>query len=176
MEDSEQPVPRPRVTTEEFNAAMEAAGMGWPKGVPAPYDPPVPGQPPVTYVSVSRESMRNLPSREEQQEMGRRFREQYLQEKADREANAAQQAETSEPESIMPTDARSSPIWIDPERVSGALCFAGTRVPVRHLWDYLASGEPLADFLEGFPGVTREQVIGVLELAYQRLVADSHHP
>ena len=56
-------------------------------------------------------------------------------------------------------------IWIDPERVSGAPCFINTRVPVQNLFDYLAAGHPLEDFLEGFPPVTREQAEQVLELA-----------
>jgi len=56
-------------------------------------------------------------------------------------------------------------IWIHPERVSGAPCFYGTRVPIQNLFDYLAGGEPLDEFLEGFPPITREQAIKVLELA-----------
>ena len=79
-------------------------------------------------------------------------------------------SETLDHELIALSDPRASLIWINPDRVSGAPCFAGTRVPVKHLWDYLESGEPLAEFLEGFPGVTREQAIGVLEMAFQRLL------
>ena len=56
-------------------------------------------------------------------------------------------------------------IWIHPERVSGAPCFINTRVPIQNLFDYLEGGEPLEEFLEGFPPVTREQAIRVLELA-----------
>ena len=56
-------------------------------------------------------------------------------------------------------------IWIHPERVSGAPCFINTRVPIQHLFDYLEGGEPLDEFLEGFPPVTREQAVRVLELA-----------
>ena len=56
-------------------------------------------------------------------------------------------------------------IWIDPERVSGAPCFLNTRVPIQNLFDYLEGGEPLEEFLEGFPPVTREQAVKVLELA-----------
>lgn len=56
-------------------------------------------------------------------------------------------------------------IWIHPERVSGAPCFINTRVPIQNLFDYIEGGEPLAEFLEGFPPVTREQAIKVLELA-----------
>ena len=67
-------------------------------------------------------------------------------------------------------------IWIDPERLSGAPCFAGTRVPVKHLWDYLEGGESLDEFLEGFPGVTREQAVGVLELAFREFMEGFPHP
>jgi len=45
----------------------------------------------------------------------------------------------------------------DPEVVSGALVFRGTRVPVQTLIDYLKSGETLDRFLDGFPTVSREQ-------------------
>ena len=85
------------------------------------------------------------------------------------------QFETLDRELIAPSDPRVGLIWINPDRVSGAPCFAGTRVPVKHLWDYLESGEPLAEFLEGFPGVTREQAIGVLEMAFQRLLDGCPH-
>ena len=56
-------------------------------------------------------------------------------------------------------------IWIHPDRVSGAPCFAKTRVPIQNLFDYLESGAPLEDFLIGFPPITRDQAIKVLELA-----------
>ncbi len=52
----------------------------------------------------------------------------------------------------------------DPEIVSGALVFKGTRVPVQTLIDYLKSGETLDNFLEGFPTVKREQAEAYLEL------------
>lgn len=63
-------------------------------------------------------------------------------------------------------------IWINPERVSGAPCFYGTRVPVKNLFDSMAAGETLADFLDGFEGVTREQAVAVLELAGDDLLSD----
>lgn len=52
----------------------------------------------------------------------------------------------------------------NPETVSGALVFKGTRVPVQTLIDYLKSGETLDYFLEGFPTVKREQAEAYLEL------------
>ena len=56
-------------------------------------------------------------------------------------------------------------IWIHPDRVSGAPCFVKTRVPIQSLFDYLESGALLEEFLIGFPPITREQAVKVLELA-----------
>ena len=61
-------------------------------------------------------------------------------------------------------------IWINPDRVSGVPCFINTRVPIQNLFDYLEGGVPLDDFLEGFPPVTREQAIKVLQLAKTNLL------
>lgn len=58
-----------------------------------------------------------------------------------------------------------------PEVMGGTPVFSGTRVPVQTLLDYLESGESIDDFLAGFPTVNREQVIGFLEQAKDRLVA-----
>lgn len=55
--------------------------------------------------------------------------------------------------------------------VSGALVFAGTRVPVQILIDYLKAGETLDRFLEGFPTVTREQAEAYLELTLDEAAA-----
>jgi uncharacterized protein (DUF433 family) len=63
------------------------------------------------------------------------------------------------------------PITIDPEIMSGTPCFTGTRVPIKNLFDYLEGGHSLKYFLEGFPTVTREQTLAVLELARQKLLA-----
>jgi len=62
-------------------------------------------------------------------------------------------------------------IWINPDRVSGVPCFINTRVPIQNLFDYLEGGEPLEEFLEGFPPVTREQAVKVLELAKANLLS-----
>jgi uncharacterized protein (DUF433 family) len=61
----------------------------------------------------------------------------------------------------------------DPEVMSGALCFAGTRVPVKNLFDYLEGSSSLEDFLEDFPSVSRERAVAVLEVARERLAADA---
>ena len=55
--------------------------------------------------------------------------------------------------------------------MGGAPVFAGTRVPVQTLLDYLEAGDSIGEFLEGFPSVTREQVVAFLEDAKDKLVA-----
>ena len=62
-------------------------------------------------------------------------------------------------------DPRRGIIWIDPERMSGAPCFYGTRVPIQTLFDYIEGGQSLTDFLEGFPPISRAHALAVLELA-----------
>jgi uncharacterized protein (DUF433 family) len=58
-----------------------------------------------------------------------------------------------------------------PDVMGGTPVFAGTRVPVQTLLDYLEGGETLDDFLEGFPAVSREQVVSFLEEAKDLMVA-----
>lgn len=53
----------------------------------------------------------------------------------------------------------------DPEILGGTTVFVGTRVPLQNLIDYLAGGESIEDFLDGFPSVKRAQVIAVIEAA-----------
>ena len=57
-----------------------------------------------------------------------------------------------------------------PDRVSGAWVFRGTRVPVAALFENLESGARLEEFLEWFPGVSREQAAAVLERAARSLL------
>ena len=56
-------------------------------------------------------------------------------------------------------------ITIDGEILGGAPVFKNTRVPVETLFDHLEEGIPLDEFLDDFPSVSKEQAIGVLELA-----------
>ena len=63
----------------------------------------------------------------------------------------------------MPTF--ESVVTADPEVMSGTPVFAGTRVPVKNLLDYLAAGDPLERFLDHFPSVRREQAVAALEIA-----------
>ena len=64
-------------------------------------------------------------------------------------------------------------IEINPNKLSGTPVFVGTRVPIQNLFDYIEGGDTLDDFLEGFPPVTREQAIDVLELAKRSLLKET---
>lgn len=66
---------------------------------------------------------------------------------------------------------KRSIISCSPDVMGGTPVFAGTRVPVQTVLEYLEAGETIDDFLEGFPTVTRDQVIGLLEEAKELLVA-----
>ena len=66
-----------------------------------------------------------------------------------------------------------NPIEVNPEKMSGVPVFAGTRVPIGHLFEYLEKGETLTEFLRQFPSVTHEQALAVLELSKEFLLA--HH-
>ena len=57
----------------------------------------------------------------------------------------------------------------DPEILGGVPVFVGTRVPLRNLIDYLERGYSLEEFLDEFPGVTREQAVSALEAAHDVL-------
>jgi uncharacterized protein (DUF433 family) len=57
-----------------------------------------------------------------------------------------------------------------PNVMGGTVVFHGTRVPAQTLLDFLEAGESIKDFLEGFPSVTREQVIAFLEEAKDRAI------
>jgi uncharacterized protein (DUF433 family) len=63
----------------------------------------------------------------------------------------------------------------NPEIMSGALCFSGTRVPVKNLFDYLEDSASLEEFLEDFPTISREQAIAVLEVAHESFAAEMNY-
>lgn len=69
----------------------------------------------------------------------------------------------------------TSPILIDPEIQGGTPCFAGTRVPVKSLFDALARGRSIDYFLQQFPSVKPEQVRDVLGRAEQLLRDHAPH-
>jgi uncharacterized protein (DUF433 family) len=67
---------------------------------------------------------------------------------------------------------KSSVITSSPDVMGGTAVFAGTRVPVETFLDYVEGGESIEDFLEGFPSVSREQVIAFLEETKARVLAE----
>ena len=71
---------------------------------------------------------------------------------------------------VQPDDPLFGLIWMNAERLGGTPCFYATRVPVISLFYYLGGDETLEEFLYQFPGVTREQALGVLDLAVRGLV------
>ena len=66
---------------------------------------------------------------------------------------------------------RKATVTCSPDVLGGTPVFAGTRVPVQTLIEYLEGGDTIDDFLEGFPTVTRQQVVAFLEEAKDRVVA-----
>src|SRR5882672_10713390 len=65
---------------------------------------------------------------------------------------------------------RQNVVHTDPEIMDGEPVFVGTRVPVYNLFDYLAAGDTLDEFLAQFPSVSREQAVAALELAFAAVV------
>jgi uncharacterized protein (DUF433 family) len=61
------------------------------------------------------------------------------------------------------------PVWQNPDRMSGVLRFDGTRVPISALFENLEGGLDVEEFIDSFEGVTREQVIAVLEHARKNM-------
>ena len=68
----------------------------------------------------------------------------------------------------------AQPVHSDPEVLGGTPVFVGTRVPFQTLLDYLEAGDPLDEFLEDFPTVSRDQAIAGLEAAKESLLAQFH--
>ena len=63
-------------------------------------------------------------------------------------------------------------ISIDPEVMSGTPVFAGTRVPIQNLFDYIEGGEDLSEFLDDFPSISKESALAVLEMAKKSLTSE----
>jgi uncharacterized protein (DUF433 family) len=72
---------------------------------------------------------------------------------------------------MLDTQQLTALITCDPEIVSGTPVFAGTRVPIKNLFDYLKGGHDLQEFFEDFPSVSEEQARRVIELAKDSLLA-----
>ena len=62
----------------------------------------------------------------------------------------------------------------DPDIMGGTPVFVGTRVPFQTLLDYLEAGDPLGEFLDDFPSVSRDQAVAALEQAKAALIARAH--
>lgn len=63
-------------------------------------------------------------------------------------------------------------VSIDPEVMSGAPVFVGTRVLIQNLSDYIEGGEDLSEFLDDFPSVSKESALAVLEMAKKTLTSE----
>jgi uncharacterized protein (DUF433 family) len=72
---------------------------------------------------------------------------------------------------MQPTSTQSLPIQQDPQLMSGVPVFAGTRVPVQTLFDYLIDGYSVPEFLDQFPTVTQDHVQQVLRFVQSCLPA-----
>lgn len=64
-------------------------------------------------------------------------------------------------------------VSVRPDVMHGTPVFAGTRVPIQALLDYLEAGESLDEFLDDYPSVTREQAVQFIDLAGRQAVADA---
>lgn len=72
---------------------------------------------------------------------------------------------------LIPPDSPLAPfISVNPGRMHGEPCFKGCRVPIQTLFDYVAAGDPLSEFLDGFPPITKEHAAAVLQLAARGLI------
>lgn len=69
---------------------------------------------------------------------------------------------------------KKSIIVADPEIMGGTPVFRGTRVPVQTLLDYLEAGDSIAEFLKGFPTVSHQQVVAVLEEMKEQILVPAH--
>lgn len=81
-------------------------------------------------------------------------------------------ADDTETEVVSPADPRFGIVSIDSERMRGTPCFAGTRVPIVSLFDHLASGVSLDEFLLDFPGVPRDVCVSGIRVGYERVAPD----
>ena len=63
-------------------------------------------------------------------------------------------------------------VSIDPEIMSGTAVFAGTRVPIKNMFDYIEGGEDLGEFLDDFPSVSKNAAVAVLKMAKRTLTTE----
>jgi uncharacterized protein (DUF433 family) len=79
--------------------------------------------------------------------------------------------DVSPPDPVDPGFVPDPLIMVSPGMLSGEPVFNGTRVPIQALFDYIEAGDPLDEFLDGFPDVSRAHAIAVLEFARKSAVA-----
>jgi uncharacterized protein (DUF433 family) len=78
---------------------------------------------------------------------------------------------------LIPEDSPfATAMSVNPARMHGEPCFKGSRVPVQTLFDHLRAGDGFTKFLDGYEGVTREQVVAVIDLAARGLLAGLRLP
>ncbi len=65
------------------------------------------------------------------------------------------------------------PVNIDPETMGGTPVFAGTRVPIQTLFDYMEGGDDLNEFLDDYPTVSKEATIQLLEMAKKSVTTET---
>lgn len=72
---------------------------------------------------------------------------------------------------LIPADSPLAPfISVNPGRMHGEPCFKGSRTPITILFGHLRAGDPLSEFLEGFPAVSRDQAVAIIDLASRGLL------
>jgi uncharacterized protein (DUF433 family) len=81
---------------------------------------------------------------------------------------------TGKSSSFWNLDMNKQLITVDPEILGGTPVFAGTRVPIKTLFDHLEAGDSLEVFLDDFPSVSRELALAILEEARTALLPDAH--
>ena len=74
----------------------------------------------------------------------------------------------------MMTQRAKPAVHSDPQIMGGTPVFVGARVPFQTLLDYLETGDPLSEFLEDFPTVSRDLAVAALEQAKDALFARAH--
>lgn len=82
--------------------------------------------------------------------------------------NAERRGDTHE--RVPPDHPLAEHVWVNHDRMGGEPCFKGSRVPIDTLLQHLRAGDPLDEFLDGFPPVTREQAIAVTNFVFDRLI------
>lgn len=93
---------------------------------------------------------------------------------------SSRRSQLNYPEGVLPDTGAMMPsddkpvVHSDPQVMGGTPVFVGTRVPFQTLLDYLEAGDPLAEFLQDFPTVSREQAVAALEQAKDALLARAH--